>query len=313
MLNSYIAVLPVVLSIGVSVHAWGTLGHETVANVALQYLQPATLDAVNWILYNDSIVSVATWADSYRYTTAGAFSAPWHYVDANDNPPDACNIDYERDCIGTGCVISAIGNYTYRIQQSILSNADQAQSLKFLVHFLGDITQPLHDEALEVGGNDIDVLWQGKANNLHHIWDTEMITQLAGSATTADLNAWTATITSGINNGQYTSSVATWISCITPSAISSIDAAEDCATTWAVDANAFVCSYVLATDPTGQECSGTYYNGASSIIQLQIAKVRPAVTLFNPEMLIVILVYAFKGGVRLAAWLNMIYTGETGF
>lgn len=58
------------------------------ANVALQYLKPATLDATNWILYNDSIVSVATWADTYRYTTAGAFSAPWHYVDANDNPPD---------------------------------------------------------------------------------------------------------------------------------------------------------------------------------------------------------------------------------
>ena len=69
------------------------LGHQTVANVALQYLQPATLSAVNSILAKDpaktgtTIVSVATWADSYRYGAAGTFTAPYHYIDANDNPP----------------------------------------------------------------------------------------------------------------------------------------------------------------------------------------------------------------------------------
>lgn len=63
------------------------------ANVALQYLTPATLTKVNAVLANDpaktgtSMPAVATWADSYRYTTAGEFSAPFHYIDSNDSPP----------------------------------------------------------------------------------------------------------------------------------------------------------------------------------------------------------------------------------
>lgn len=57
--------------------------------------------------------------------------------------------------------MSAIVNYTQRVGDARLSTANTAQALKFLVHFVGDITQPLHDEAYEVGGNDVDVTYQG--------------------------------------------------------------------------------------------------------------------------------------------------------
>ncbi|KAG8887297.1 hypothetical protein FRB99_004290, partial [Tulasnella sp. 403] len=158
--------------------------------------------------------------------------------------------------------------------------------LKFLVHFLGDITQPLHDEAFDVGGNTLSIKWNGATNNLHHIWDTEMITKLAGSDTDANLSAWTNTIVTQINSGSYTSSVPSWLSC------SDITTAQTCATAWAADGNSFDCSYVLNPIPaSGAELSGAYYTGAAPIIQQQIA----------------------KGGVRLAAWLNKIYTGSTGF
>lgn len=50
-------------------------------------------------------------ADSYRYTTAGKFSAPYHYIDANDSPPSSCSVDLSRDCDSEGCVVSAIKNY----------------------------------------------------------------------------------------------------------------------------------------------------------------------------------------------------------
>ncbi|KAG8880942.1 hypothetical protein FRB99_004770 [Tulasnella sp. 403] len=103
------------LTFTIPTNAWGTLGHRTVASVAIQYLKPTTLSAVNAILANDptkttsnpTLIDVATWADSYRYTTAGSFTAPFHYVDANDNPPSSCGVDYARDCVG-GCVISAM-------------------------------------------------------------------------------------------------------------------------------------------------------------------------------------------------------------
>lgn len=282
------------LSLFSSVSAWGTLGHKTVANVAIQFLLPQTLTSVSSILSadptksitNPTLVDVANWADTYRYTTAGEFSAGFHYVDANDNPPERCEVDFARDCSGAeGCIISAITNYTQRVQDGRLTAQDTAEALKFLVHFIGDITQPLHAEALAVGGNDIDVPWNGASSNLHHVWDTEMITQLAGPDTTANLDAWTGTIVNEIRNGAYASSLPSWLSC------SDITQAQACSTAWAADANSFVCSYVLNPNPAGQELNGTYYNGAAPIIQMQIA----------------------KGGVRLAAWLNKIFAGSTGF
>lgn len=54
------------------------------------------------------------------------------------------------------------------------------EAMEFLIHFLGDITQPLHDEAEEVGGNDISVTWDGATTNLHACWDTQMVEKIAG-------------------------------------------------------------------------------------------------------------------------------------
>ncbi|KAG8852522.1 hypothetical protein FRB96_008617 [Tulasnella sp. 330] len=325
------------------------MGHQTVASVALHYLQPAALTAVNKILAADRKLSTF-WAPSHRRNfkndvpTKPSLHSPKDDYDADNDlrgdlgctltcqlsrtPEQMITDTRPRDRIlnrstssmrltthrhlavsfipGIALELDASsapwncvdknhdtsGNYTHLVQETSQSATYKAQALKYIIHFIGDITQPLHDENLEVGGNDIDVLWEGASTNLHHIWDTEMITALAGTNTTADITAWTNTIvTAASSGGQYNSSVSSWISCITASAIATANATETCATTWAVDANAYVCSYVLKTDETDKECSGAYYTGAAPIIQEQIA----------------------KGGIRLAAWLNMIYTGSTGF
>lgn len=94
--------------------AWGSLGHETVAYIASNFVAAETKTLFQTILYNDSssyLASVATWADSFRYTAAGKFSAPFHFIDAEDNPPTSCGVTYSRDCSEKGCVIGAIKNY----------------------------------------------------------------------------------------------------------------------------------------------------------------------------------------------------------
>lgn len=94
--------------------AWGTLGHTTVAYIASNFVQLETRDLFQDILHNTSdayLASVATWADSFRYTAAGRFSAPFHFIDAEDSPPDSCNVKYARDCGEQGCVVGAIQNY----------------------------------------------------------------------------------------------------------------------------------------------------------------------------------------------------------
>lgn len=223
--------------------------------------------------------SVASWADTYRYTTAGRFSAPYHFIDAEDAPPSSCSVDLSRDCGSGGCVVSAIANYTQRVQDGRLSHEHTKEALEFLIHFLGDITQPLHDEAEQVGGNDITVTWDGKSTNLHSCWDTQMVEKAAGGGnTTATLNAFSETLIARIDSGSYSSVKGSWVSCV------DISTASDCALEWAQDANAYNCQYVLKTDESGKELDGNYYTGAEPIIELQLA----------------------KGGYRLGAYLNAL-------
>lgn len=95
--------------------AWGAMGHEAVAYVASNFVSATTKSYFQSLLGDasaDYLATVSTWADSYRYTTAGKFSAPYHYIDANDSPPSACGVSYSRDCGAEGCVVSALQNYT---------------------------------------------------------------------------------------------------------------------------------------------------------------------------------------------------------
>ncbi|KAJ7506518.1 S1/P1 nuclease-domain-containing protein [Mycena galericulata] len=271
------------------VRAWGVLGHATVAYIAQNYLTDETASWAQGILGDTStsyLANIASWADDYRETTAGAWSAPFHFIDAEDNPPTACNVDYERDCGATGCSVSALANYTQRVGDGRLSAANVNQALKFLVHFVGDITQPLHDEAYEVGANDVDVTFMGYSDNLHADWDTYMPEQLIGSATLANAQSWADTLIKDIDSGSYASEAASWI------AGDDVSDVITTATAWASDANAFVCTVVMPNGAAAltaeKDLYPTYYNSAIGTIELQIA----------------------KGGYRLANWLNSIYTTE---
>jgi hypothetical protein len=75
-------------------------------------------------------------------------SAQLHYI---DTPDKACTFVYTRDCVDDACVAGAIANYTDRLKDTSLPKAQRAEALKFIVHFVGDIHQPLHGTALRIG------------------------------------------------------------------------------------------------------------------------------------------------------------------
>lgn len=192
---------------------------------------------------------------------------PFSYIDVEDAPPSACSVDLNRDCGPGGCIVTAIANYTQRVQDGRLSTADTKQALEFLIHFTGDITQPLHNEAQAVGGNDIKVTWQGEDTNLHSAWDTQMVEKAAGGDNSTEiLQTFSDTLVARMDSGSYSEEKESWLSCVNPKT------ARDCALSWARDANAYNCEYVLKTDGSGQELDGEYYAGAKPIIELQIAK-----------------------------------------
>ncbi|KAF3013712.1 hypothetical protein E8E14_004753 [Neopestalotiopsis sp. 37M] len=267
--------------------AWGTLGHATVAYIAQNYVDDTVKSWAQGLLGDTSdsyLANVASWADEYRATTAGKWSAPFHFIDAEDSPPTDCNVDYDRDCGSTGCSVSAIANYTQRVGDGRLSDANTAEALKFLVHLLGDVTQPLHDEALDVGGNTITVTFDGyDDDNLHSDWDTYIPEKLVGGSALSDASTWADELIQEIDSGSYKSVAASWIAGDDP------DAAVDSAMTWATDANAFVCTVVMPDGVAALQEGDlypTYYNSVTPTIELQIA----------------------KGGYRLANWLNLLYS-----
>lgn len=209
-------------------------------------------------------------SSSNRYTTAGKFSAPFHFIDAEDNPPSSCSVDYNRDCGPSGCSVSAIANYTTRVQATTkLSKTEIATALKFLVHFLGDITQPLHDEAYEVGGNDVAVTFNGTSTNLHHSWDTNIPEGYRGGYQLADAASWANDIVKEIDSGAYASAKSGWLAGM------NVSDPVGSAMLWAQDANKYVCSTVMPHGASALESGDlypTYYNGVVSTIELQIAK-----------------------------------------
>ena len=181
--------------------AWGAMAHYAVAYVATNFVSTTTKTYMQTLLADTStnyLASVASWADSYRSTTAGAFSAPFHYIDALDSPPSSCSVSFSRDCGSTGCIVGAISNYTSRLLTTSLSTSERQIAAKMLVHFLGDIGQPLHCENLDVGGNSITVTYSGSSTNLHTVWDTKIPEKISGGSTMAIAKTWATALTTGM-------------------------------------------------------------------------------------------------------------------
>ncbi|KAI9788252.1 MAG: hypothetical protein M1816_007018 [Peltula sp. TS41687] len=266
--------------------AWGSFGHQLIAYVASEFVSDKTESFCQDILSDRSagyLANASTWADSFRASSAGRFSAPFHYIDAQDNPPSSCGVDLERDCGEEGCVVSAIANYTERIRDETLPPIDINQALKFLIHFVGDVHQPLHDENLARGGNSINVTFDGTRTNLHHVWDTEIPEKWAGGKTIGHAEKTASMLSKAIKTGVYKSRAKSWLKNL------DISAPSKTAMFWAKDANSLVCTTVLKDGVEAaldEDLGGAYFETASPIVQQQLA----------------------KAGYRLGAWLNLLAT-----
>ena len=166
--------LLVLCALGSQAFAWGLQGHQVIANVAWQALTPKSRDEVSQLLAlepGQTLESIATWADEHRSPATSS----WHYVNF---PRNSCKFEPERDCAGGQCVVGAI-----ETNLSVLaSNADdkaRLKALKYLVHLVGDIHQPLHAGYKDDrGGNTYSLRAFMRQSNLHSVWDSGLIAQL---------------------------------------------------------------------------------------------------------------------------------------
>lgn len=178
------------LAIATPAAAWSKLGHRLVGELAQRHLAPATAAEVRELLAGETdptLAGIATWADALRDDDPDRFKATsrWHYINARGG---GCDFDIARDCADGSCVVSAI-----EAQRAILADRSQPRearrdALKFLVHFVGDVHQPMHaGDRPDAGGNRFQVSLRTDlapeayardkyvsgvmGTNLHAVWD----------------------------------------------------------------------------------------------------------------------------------------------
>ncbi|VAH53059.1 unnamed protein product [Triticum turgidum subsp. durum] len=261
--------------------AWGKEGHYMTCKIADGFLTSGASAAVKELLpswANGELAEVCAWADKQRFRYR--WSSPLHFADT----PGDCNFSYARDCHDTKgnkdvCVVGAINNYTAALEDPS-SPYDQTESLMFLAHFVGDVHQPLHcGHVDDLGGNTIKLRWYRRKSNLHHVWDSDVITQAMKDFYNRDQDTMIDAIQRNITE-VWSSEEKQWEACGSQTKIT-------CAEKYAKESALLACDAYEGVEE-GDTLRDDYYFRALPVVEKRIA----------------------QGGVRLAVILNQIFSGE---
>ncbi|PON78634.1 S1/P1 nuclease [Parasponia andersonii] len=265
----------------VMIHGWGFEGHFTVCRIAQSRLSKAAASAVEKLLSESAeseLGSICIWADhvKFRYHWSSAL----HYI---DTPDSLCAFQYDRDCKDENdakgrCVAGAINNYT--TQLLTYNNQPQynlTEALLFLSHFIGDIHQPLHvGFTSDRGGNTIDVHWYTRKQNLHHVWDSNIIETAEQKFYNSNVEDLVQAIQHNITT-EWADRVKGWETC-------SLNKTA-CPDIYASEGIKAACDWAYRGVNEGSVLEDDYFRSRLPIVNLRLA----------------------QGGVRLAATLNRIF------
>ena len=179
-MNRYLLAFAAIVSLAVvpqSAWAWGNEGHKIVALIAASELTPVAKAQVEQLLSGDAVTSMAdvsTWADKIRRDRPE--TGAWHYVNIEIT---STGYDAARDCPNDGCMVAQVQRDIAIVGDRTLAQPIRAEALRFLIHFVGDLHQPLHAaDNHDRGGNQVRVVLNGERKNLHAVWDTDVIEAL---------------------------------------------------------------------------------------------------------------------------------------
>ena len=151
-------------------HAWAQNGHRVIGELAERHLEPEVRARIRDLLDGRGLAEIGTWADDIRSFPVWNCAPPFHYVTIE---PGA---RYPDRGVPEGDAIEAIVYYADVLVGAEASLDERRVALKFLVHFIGDLHQPLHvGRGCDRGGNEIKVEWFGETASLHNVWDEKLI------------------------------------------------------------------------------------------------------------------------------------------
>jgi len=175
--------------------AWGANGHRVVAQICYDNLSETARAKVDAALGDNYLAQVANWPDYIMAESGGDFAKPWHYMtiqpdktlnDVINNNSTRTKIDDVHE--GIELMLAILRGESEARQQMTelmqkkkvkpLAGSLDATALAFLIHFIGDVHQPMHvGKNRDQGGNRITVLYFGERKNLHSVWDSSIIEQ----------------------------------------------------------------------------------------------------------------------------------------
>ncbi|GJJ69972.1 hypothetical protein EMPS_02321 [Entomortierella parvispora] len=261
------------------VHAWGAVGHTITGQIAQQFLTAQTASQVEQILsptYQGLLGDAAPWADTVRYISGYKWATPQHFINPKgDDPPNHCVMEYVYSGQDN---VNAIFNMTatlVQFQANPPTSSEDIQTrgdaLKFLIHFVGDVHQPLHDSTRERGGNEAPIKWGKTKNNLHHMWDTLILTKDIEDRFNNDPSAYVADTLSLIHNSSvWSSEMPTWTACdsslnnVQTPWSTTIDTLKTvCPIEWATTQNQQDCTYIWQNYSPTKDYSTTYFQSVT--------------------------------------------------
>ena len=151
--------------------AWGQNGHRIVGHIAQQHLSKKAKNRLMKLLDYNSLAEVSVWMDDIKSDDAYDHTHDWHWVTI----PDSLKYE-ETEKNPKGDLIMKIEELVKVLKKGNLNPQQEEEFVKYLVHLVGDLHQPLHvGTGEDMGGNAVKVEWFGERSNLHRVWDTDMI------------------------------------------------------------------------------------------------------------------------------------------
>ncbi|WP_069659551.1 S1/P1 nuclease [Arcticibacter eurypsychrophilus] len=155
--------------------AWGMLGHRVVAEVAESHLSSKARKQIKKIMGNESLAMSSNWMDFSKSNPKFNYLGTWHYV----NLPEGLTYEQAKAALAQDTSANAYNKILFasgELKKKTVSNELKQFYIRVLVHLVGDLHQPMHcGRAADKGGNDVDVKWFNRPDNLHSIWDSNLI------------------------------------------------------------------------------------------------------------------------------------------
>ncbi|KAF8660259.1 hypothetical protein HU200_057825 [Digitaria exilis] len=259
-------------------HAWGKEGHYMVCKIAESFLTKKASAAVKDLLpgwAGGDLAETCSWPDTQRFRYK--WSSPLHFADS----PGDCKFDYAKDASEHMLSLLVwLGKQGTATTGTERGTYDRSESLMFLAHFVGDVHQPLHcGHTDDLGGNTIIVHWYRRKSNLHHVWDVNVIETAMKNFYNNDVSTMIQAIQRNITD-VWSNEEKQWETCRIRT--------KTCADKYAEESSKLACK---AYEGVQQDSilKDDYFFAALPVVQKRIA----------------------QGGVRLAAILNKIFSGNS--